>query len=272
MEEIKSKEDLILAIAKCKEITEKNAYKDKNHACNKVVIANKKKLDQFQCPEPFDGKIDKAEYLILSSNPAYDLKETTEKEKYTVENKMKFPCIYEKDKSIDDNYIIDFFYNRLSRYKNKTYLTNCMKIAKWVTASDDWAYSELTTKGKDEFKDEYRDKICLAEIVHCKSNKEVGVEEACSKCAEKYLDYILKFFCENKEGKKLYIILCGDKVINHVLDKLEIINKLNEYRAKSDVFIVKAYQPSYYGVGDKEKRKRIKNSIENQNDWFNSKH
>lgn len=164
--------------------------------------------DEYQLPEPFSGKIDKADYLILSSNPAFSFCEN-------------FPVVKKYKSKPDD--VIDFFYNRLNNYSNPSYLTKASKICKWVSELDqgiiktpidypiDEEYIKITDTEKSEFIN--KDKIVLVDSVPFKSNGEYGVPNAIKFCLENYLSQRLDLF----EGK--YIIICGDyaeRVLNHI--------------------------------------------------------
>ena len=81
--------NIILEIAKCCEV-EKAKLND-SHSCNKIVMSQN---DSFQLPEPWNGHLDNAEILFISSNPSIDPNEN-------------YPTASWKDEDI-----VSFFENR----------------------------------------------------------------------------------------------------------------------------------------------------------------
>lgn len=245
--------DIILDIARCKEI--KEAYENSNHACNKVVAVQKNVVNSIQCPEAFNGHIDQAEFLIVGSNPAYI---SWESDDVICKRKgiKRFPSQNDNDK-----YICDFYYNRFleesgeeRKFVSERFLTICEKIAYWSDVEVDKELSLESVKQK------YRSKIAFTEIVHCKSNKEEGVSEACNKCVEKYFKRILNLFFANSTKKT--IILCGDKVQKLLSNNIEVVQILKEYETRGATIVMSHHQ-NYHG-SDENRIKCIKKSIENK--------
>ncbi len=162
--------DLLINIARCPEI--EKAKTDNLHPCHKIV--NSQTGDTFQLPEPWNGDISKADILFIASNPSYNSEES-------------FP-----NPSWDNNRIEPFFLNRFSDkyYQKIQFWASIKKYASWILNIP-----------KDD--DSLPGKICITEIVHCKSKSEIGVREACIFCTEKWLKEIINSF----QGD--YIVILG---------------------------------------------------------------
>lgn len=154
-------ENLLISIARCNEI--EKAQFDVQHACHKIVSVQKS--SPFQLPEPWNGNLSKSDVLFIASNPSYNSSEF-------------FP-----NPEWDDSCIECFFQNRFSNsyYQKIRYWSLIKKYASWIlgVAKDD---PNLPAR------------ICITEIVHCKSTRETGVKKASCICSKKWLDRILKAF------------------------------------------------------------------------------
>ncbi|MCI8734690.1 MAG: hypothetical protein HFE40_03970 [Clostridia bacterium] len=165
--------NLLLEIAKCGEI--EKAKVDTCHACNKIVTSQS---GDFQLPEPWNGHLDTAEILFISSNPSIDPKEN-------------YPTASWKDEDI-----ISFFENRFENTPKNEWSKYWRTILKWAG----WIIPDVGF-----------DKIAVTEIVHCKSAREFGVTPYCQKtCFNKWLREILKIF----KGK--YIVVVGKKAEEYI--------------------------------------------------------
>jgi uracil-DNA glycosylase len=173
-ERIKS---IIKDIINCPQIGEYYESR-KNNCCEIIDFQKQKDRNNFQLPEPFSGNIDKAKILVISSNPSIDLKKFQE----------KFPtCQWQ------ENDIIDFFYNRFQKYikdgtrvlqKDGTYSRAVSFFAHLKNRINEiFAINNSTAEPGIDY--------CLTEIVHCKSQKEKGVNKAIN-CCSKYLDRIIQ--------------------------------------------------------------------------------
>ena len=177
MENIQKK--LLLEISNYVEVEKTKA--NSNHACNEIVESQN---GGFQLPEPWNGHLDTAEILFISSNPSIDTNEN-------------YPTsCWENEK------IISFFENRFENTPKNQWSTYWRTILKWAS----WIIPNIGF-----------DKIAITEIVHCKSRSEFGVTPYCQKtCFNKWLREILKIF----KGK--YIFVVGKKAedyIKHHLDE-----------------------------------------------------
>ncbi len=163
--------NLLIEISHCSEVHA--AKENKNHPCHRIVSTQNGML--FQLPEPWNGDLEIASVLFISSNPSIDLSE-------------EYP-----DESWKDDKICEFHKTRLNNEhykKNVRYWTYIKKYASWLfdTTPDDETLSN---------------KICITEIVHCKSTKERGVRQCRFYCTEKWMHEILSQF----HGP--YVVLLG---------------------------------------------------------------
>jgi len=149
-----------------------------SHPCKAIIDSQGcDELSNFQVPEPWNGHIDRAPLLYISSNPSISDVE------------------YYPRREWSDELIGDFFLNRFGG-----------GIKEWVRDGN----SELTVEGKYLSPTPYWSEIknrsaelfgrsavpgkdyALTEIVHCKSRKTIGVDEAIDECGSRYLQRVLK--------------------------------------------------------------------------------
>lgn len=180
------------------------------HPCSKIVFVQKNtKFKEFQFPEPWNGDLDKAPLLFISSNPGF-----SEKEEYP-------------DSSWSNDLIADFFINRFDG-KQKMWVQNklypLLKDGKykknWVRF---WAsINKMASKLLDKTAIPGID-YAITEVVHCKSKKEIGVKEALKECTGRYLDRIL-----SQSGAS--VLICLGKIAKNVIcSKYSILPSSNTY-------------------------------------------
>ena len=186
----KETKELLLEIATC---PIKNSFVD----C-KTIKSVQDDNETFQCAEAWNGNIEKAKVLFISSNPSYDNKET---------KKLDNP--YPNRQKTKEEKFIDFFENRFSNTVWKDYPKFWKRIAKFATF-----IPEYKNKDKKVFFQEF---VASTEIVHCKSTNEIGVNESCDKCFSLWTKKILSRF----NGK--YIVLVGKFALERYLEIKEII-------------------------------------------------
>ncbi len=191
-------EKLLYDIANCENI-HKVLNDDFDSHCSKIIKSQNNDFANFQLPEPWNGDIENAKILFISSNPSI-----SQTEKYPLG-------------SWADEDIKNFFINRFS------------KDAEWVKEQrnilrKDGTYSKKPVKFWSEIgktasillninDPEPGKDYAITEIVHCKSVKEIGVKKAVDTCTSKYLKRIL-----NISSAKVIVCL-GAHVLN-VLSKL----------------------------------------------------
>lgn len=188
------KDETILQIARCEEVGK--ARTDEKHPCRTVVCSQP--ADTFQIPEPYNGHIEKAEILFISSNPSID-----ENERYPTDN-------------WNDTDIINFFENRFENMPHKEWSRYWKSIFKWAS----WILlkKEVGQKLSDTEIDEIKSKIAITEIVHCKSTTDTILSAYCQKtCFNNHFRHILELF----KGKFIVVVgkIASDYVNSH-LDKV----------------------------------------------------
>jgi len=204
--------NLLLEIARCPNLLQCYDTTINNHPCSNIVSTQNNLLDVFHLPEPWNGEIESAPILFISSNPSININEV-------------YPTT-----SWPDNEIIDFFSNRFGgnwvdiqnyRYypklKDGTYSKGNVFWGKVRNHSEKLLQRNVIA-GID---------FALTEVVHCKSVKEIGVQEAITECI-KYLPQIL-----NMSGANIIIIL-GKKAELMVKDYLGISGSEDRFFTKNN--------------------------------------
>lgn len=175
---------LITQIARCCEV--EKAKTDFNHPCNKIVCSQNG--HGFQLPEPYNGNIEKADILFISSNPNIDKDE-------------QYPA-----SEWNDTEISDFFVNRFENTPKKQYSRYWKSIFKWAS----WIMPEIPSG-------EIHKHIAVTEVVHCKSKSEYGVKKCLEHCVDTWLKQVLTLF------NRKYIVLVG-KHAQQCYDRIKTID------------------------------------------------
>lgn len=174
---------LLCSICRCPNI--RVAVRDKSHPCHKIVNQQNCRQSDRQLPEPWNGDLENAPLLVISSNPSISTEE-------------KYPTEEWKEKER-----IDFFENRFEGYwtrnlipllKNGAYGRKVVAFWSHIHKQAERAYGREARAGKD---------YCITEAVHCKSEKEKGVVESLNECGEKWMRQILQ------KSKSQAIMLVG---------------------------------------------------------------
>lgn len=220
--------ELMISISCCEEV--KKAIEEIDHPCHKIVRFQGNELKFFQHPEPWNGNIEKAKILFVGSNPSYN-----ESEEYPTD-------------SWDNEAIYEYHNNRfLTGY----YQTNRNKVLFWrkMRKSASWLLGiPLNNPNLEK-------NICLTEIVHCKSPREIGFPEACNKCVEKWMDKVLTEF----NGK--YIVVFS-KAAQERFKMFEIQNQASIV-GKRIIYVPHPSRWSYCGTDEEIKEKFFDNNIIN---------
>lgn len=164
-------------------------------------------FDRLQLPEPWQGHLDQARILFLSSNPSIDLGLTDLKPNWS-SIKEDFRNTY--DNSFDQNggNIIDGRYYRTSGGK-------CKVQPFWASVKK--RAIELLQRDVEPGVD-----YALAEVVHCKSLKARGVREAAETCAHLYLKRVIAMSVAR------LIVVLGRKIPQVVKKELDIAADMSE--------------------------------------------
>lgn len=204
------KNDLLVKIARCNELI--TAKTNKAHAC--YALVNGQDTTEFHIPEPWNGHIDTAQILFISSNPSIDKNE-------------HYPTC-----SWSNTAIIDFFENRFENTSRDKWSRYWKAINKWIG----WIFRE---NKNENLLSKY---ACLAEIVHCKSPTDTTLSHHCQKtCFNNHLRDILKLF-----GGK-YIVVVGRIAREYIQTHLD-----EEYLHGKKIAYVPA--PRAFGHTDEERK------------------
>lgn len=154
---------------------------------------------KFHTPEPWNGNLDTAEVLFVSSNPSIDFSEN-------------FPTFSGPEWTDED--IVEFFINRLdvddegnSKFDNQ-YWKSVLKCAGYILGKTDSVRKlDISTKK------EVASRIALTEIVHCKSEGEIGVDKAAETCFRTHTQSVIQYFLQSSTRPKT-IVFVGGKARN----------------------------------------------------------
>ncbi len=171
-------ERLLVDIARCPNVAACLGSGSEGHACWQIVLhQGVSQVAAFQVPEPWSGDLTHAPILFVSSNPSWDPGED-------------YPHA-----GWPDELIIDFFMNRFGNGRKewvkdgvRPLLSNGEHPTGWVRF---WAAArsrstELLGRPACPGVD-----FALTEVVHCKSTKEIGVDDATAKCSDQWLLRVL---------------------------------------------------------------------------------
>lgn len=149
-----------------------------SHPCADIVNSQGvARIGDFQVPEPWNGDIQGARLLYLSSNPSI-----SEIEEYPQWNWQ-------------DGQINDFFHNRFGGGVKSWVSEGKYALAKdgsYLPATAYW--SEIANRSSELFGRQVVPGIdyALTEIVHCKSRNMIGVESAINECGARWLLRVLQ--------------------------------------------------------------------------------
>lgn len=151
--------------------------------CGKVLSCQPRGLPMAQVPEPWNGNL-AARVLFLSSNPSINLREQYPRGKPAAPDALRFfgsrfsgvdPTLHKR--WIDDDLSV-LLQDGERAYDAPHYWTEIRH------ATND-LFEEIIDPG------EWDKRICISEIVHCKSTDNMGVPEAATTCTRRYLQRFL---------------------------------------------------------------------------------
>lgn len=182
---------LALDIARCPEV--RKAADDTTHPCHRVVTQQTsfRHLSSCHTPEPWFGNLQNALVVGLASNPGLSKSDAMDGE--------EFPT-----SEWEDSAIKDFFMNRLTSSHGPFVTFNFAGERNFLTRSRDGKYRSAHSNPKTPQKTwvaihnrmleilgdsaDPSGNYALTEIVHCKSEKAIGVKQASSLCSDLWLD------------------------------------------------------------------------------------
>jgi hypothetical protein len=193
MDEVKR---LALDISSCDEVS--MALKDESHPCHDVV---KWQADQWHSPvlqivnsamhrpEAWTGDLSSAPIVFLASNPSFNLEENYPdwSENWNEEKISEFATrrfIEEGERAFG---AIDSGPNR-----DRTILRNGRPSADSVAYWREIRGRVGEILGKQVHEVSAHDDFVMTELVHCKSHKEIGVNEALIPCTKKFIERIFR--------------------------------------------------------------------------------
>lgn len=168
---------LLLEITNCPLVAE--CRRGSKAACSRVVeVQAAVSWTQYHLPEPWNGELESAPLLFVSSNPAIDARELYPTPQWS------------------DAERIDFFRHRFaggSRAWTRSFRT-LLRDGGYDTAPRAGRYwAEIHQRAIELLGPDPRPGIdyALTEVVHCKSGGNRGVAEARTECASRYLEPVL---------------------------------------------------------------------------------
>ncbi len=174
--------ELLLRIARCPRMQWCLDHPELKDPCAEVVHSQRVLRADHQVPEAWNGSLETAPILFVSSNPGYDPDE-------------HYPTL-----SWSASRIIDFFVNRF--HSDERYVQNDLlhrlrdlSFVHARKANKYWPFvrqraAELLNLPKNVLPVPGKDYV-LTEVVHCKSNSEKGVRSAMQTCADEYLEAVV---------------------------------------------------------------------------------
>ncbi|MEO8457334.1 MAG: uracil-DNA glycosylase family protein [Chloroflexota bacterium] len=175
-----STDGLLIEVARCPIVASCIASETRTHVCSEVVLSQEcANIAEFKVPEPWSGDLENAPILFLSSNPTID----------TSDNPEVYPTSNWPDTRIED-----YFKNRFgggqepwtNDLRNQRSDGSYSRKGRYWSAVDARAAELLGRRpvpGTD---------YSLSEVVHCKSDGEIGVEAALQECAPRWLRRVLE--------------------------------------------------------------------------------
>ncbi|WP_273408361.1 hypothetical protein [Corynebacterium ureicelerivorans] len=177
--------------------------------------------ETFHMPEPWNGNLGEAEILFVSSNPSFDILETTE-ELAKIKNGKQGQAaeILPKFDSEDwpDERVEDFFENRFDHkgYRNQTWSKTLRYAAYLLDLIDELNKTgEINVTGQiggkldEKQKAAIASRIALTEVVHCKSQKERGVKSSANTCYSRHTKKVIELFLKSPSKERKIVVFAG---------------------------------------------------------------
>jgi uracil-DNA glycosylase len=183
---------LLREIARCPNVSQCFERNGSYNPCGAIVRSQgSKKLALHQLPEPWSGRLEDAPIPFLSSNPSMEQKgEETE----------EYP-----PRSWENADIESYFTNRFGGGR-KTWITDGIHFLRldgsYSRYVPFWAF--VRQRAKELLQREVKPGVdyALSEVVHCKSQKERGVNVALQECTKRYLTRVIA-----ASGAKVIVVL-----------------------------------------------------------------
>lgn len=168
---------LLSIIARCPNVSFCLDNPDAPHPCAAIVRSQPSiNLREFQIPEPWNGHLNTAPILFLSSNPS-------------ISGGEEYPTW-----TWDDSLLEDYFVNRFGGGEKEWVRANRYNLQRDGTYSKEWVRFWAACRARAaELLDRAVEDVhpgvdyALSEVVHCKSRSEQGVGQALDECTARYL-------------------------------------------------------------------------------------
>lgn len=200
------------------------AFSDVTSPYHKIAMIQNA-FTEKQLPEPWNGHLNSAKIMFISSNPSID-----ENEHYPNEH-------------WSDDDVCSYFDNRfkaLDRPGRVKYWQYLLKWTNWIGSHLD---PVIRVRGSLRELDEH---VIITEVVHAKSRHEIGVEE-CAKCEfEKWMPEILSLFHGD-------VIVVVGKVAGRYFQQIKEIAKLHNAGAR----VIMISHSGRQGISDEERIREI---------------
>ncbi len=190
MTDTSKRDALLLEICRCPLVAD--ALADPAHPCHEVVAAGQRDRginEVRQVPEPWNGHLESAPILFVSSNPSISWKE-------------QYPTRVWADASSDwsDEDLMDFFEGRFDATPARPpWIRRGISTRLVDDTYSPWVRFLAAVRSRAaELLDLPKDRVvpgsdyCLTEVTHCKSVRERGAGAAASTCGARYLDRVLR--------------------------------------------------------------------------------
>ncbi len=193
-------EELLVSICRCPQIELARDASDRGvaHPCAQIVLdQTDRAAGRFQVPEPWSGHIESAKLLLISSNPSRGEHD------------------YYPTADTPDPALIDYFENRFGngpkqvkdgmraplKQPDTKGRTHSRAGNYWSRSLGNvkWLFERQVTPGID---------YAITEVVHCKSQSEIGVAAAAGRCTELWLEPVLR------ASRSRVLILVGKTATN----------------------------------------------------------
>ena len=203
-------EGLLMDISNCPN------FGGKEEACKTIINTQEGNADKY-LPVPWQGHIEQAKILFISSNPS-PLKNGCLPTDSWFEDSEKiidfFECRFDpREDSRNDKWTEDYIHYRrmpeipicfadYDKEKGKYVKTNWVRYWAGTKKRAEVMFNRKVIPGKD---------YAITELVHCYSDYQVGVPEAKNTCGEKYFEAVLAL----PRSEKVVLALVGDHVIGY---------------------------------------------------------
>ena len=214
----------------------RNPINEPYKSCEKICSYQQEEFDKlrdeqlrfsketFHMPEPWNGNLSTAEILFVSSNPSFDINETTP-ELARKKNKEVLPKIIsdpdkddlETKRALDEaeNFFESRFIDKETDSIRKEYNSptwkGILRCAGYLL--DETSSVESIEDINEDQKEKFASRIALTEVVHCKSENEKGVPQALVTCYDKHTRAVIELFLKSKSPseKPKKVVVMGEK-------------------------------------------------------------